>query len=151
MIDYLQLLTSNSQKARDNRQVEVAEISRGIKGLALELKIPIIVMAQINRKAEEGNGEPQLHHLRESGSIEQDADVVILLSREFKGGGGVEKATANVAKQRNGPTDKVHLGFDKDITKFKDWAYNPGRDAPEPKQAAKTKHTRSQGGNRNYE
>ncbi|NJK91034.1 MAG: replicative DNA helicase [Blastochloris sp.] len=86
IIDYLQLLTSSSEKAKDNRQVEVAEISRGIKGLAKELGVPIIVLAQLNRKPEEGNAEPALHHLRESGSIEQDADTVMLLSRAFEKG-----------------------------------------------------------------
>ncbi|MEM6822519.1 MAG: replicative DNA helicase [Verrucomicrobiota bacterium] len=135
IIDYLQLLTSSSEKARDNRQVEVAEISRGIKALALELKIPIIVLAQLNRKPEEGNGEPALHHLRESGSIEQDADVVMLLSRAFSKDGEAEsiqnqhgrafKAAVNIAKQRNGPTDKVDLLFQADYTRFDSWPRQP--------------------------
>ncbi|MEM6883687.1 MAG: replicative DNA helicase [Verrucomicrobiota bacterium] len=131
IIDYLQLLTSNSEKAKNNRQVEVAEISRGIKALALELKIPIIVLAQLNRKPEEGNQEPALHHLRESGSIEQDADVVMMLSRSFTKDGEAEaidnqhgralKASVNVVKQRNGPTDKVDLLFQADYTRFDSW------------------------------
>lgn len=127
IIDYLQLLTSSSEKAKDNRQVEVAEISRGIKALSLELKIPIIVLAQLNRKPEEGNGEPALHHLRESGSIEQDADIVMLLSRvaaEEAGegapdpSGGAIRARLNIAKQRNGPTDKIDLLFKSAYTRF---------------------------------
>ncbi len=128
IIDYLQLLTSSSEKARDNRQVEVAEISRGIKTLAKELGIPIIVLAQLNRKPEEGNSEPALHHLRESGSIEQDADVVMLLSRVETKEGELEtvthgnaraiKARLNIAKQRNGPTDRIELLFIGDYTRF---------------------------------
>ena len=124
IIDYLQLLTSSSEKARDNRQVEVAEISRGIKALAKELKIPIIVLAQLNRKPEEGNQDPALHHLRESGSIEQDADVVMLLSRSFEkdsedASRGI-RATLNIAKQRNGPTDKLYLRFMGEYTSYVD-------------------------------
>jgi replicative DNA helicase len=135
IIDYLQLLTSTSEKAKNNRQVEVAEISRGIKALALELKIPIIVLAQLNRKSEEGNQEPALHHLRESGSIEQDADVVMMLSRSFSKDGEAEsienqhgrafKASVNVVKQRNGPTDKVDLLFQADYTRFDSWPRSP--------------------------
>jgi replicative DNA helicase len=122
IIDYLQLLISTSEKAKDNRQVEVAEISRGIKALSLELKIPIIVLAQLNRKPEEGNHEPALHHLRESGSIEQDADVVMMLSRvageENQAPGGALRARLNIAKQRNGPTDKIDLFFLSEFTRF---------------------------------
>lgn len=125
VIDYLQLLTSSSAKARDNRQVEVAEISRGIKALALELNIPIIVLAQLNRKPDESSsGEPALHHLRESGSIEQDADAVLLLSRSMKenpeepDNSGIIAAKLNIAKQRNGPTDSVNLIFKKFYAKF---------------------------------
>jgi replicative DNA helicase len=125
IIDYLQLLTSSSEKAKDNRQVEVAEISRGIKGLAKELNIPIIVLAQLNRKPEEGNQDPALHHLRESGSIEQDADTVMLLSRAFEKEGDEDtshglKATLNVAKQRSGPVDKIQLRFRGEYTVFED-------------------------------
>lgn len=120
IIDYLQLLSSTSEKARDNRQVEVAEISRGIKGLARELNIPIIVLAQLNRKPEEGNQEPALHHLRESGSIEQDADIVMLLSRKFEKEEGETsfKAQLHIAKQRNGPTGKIELIFHGSTTRY---------------------------------
>ncbi|MEM9445672.1 MAG: replicative DNA helicase [Verrucomicrobiota bacterium] len=126
IIDYLQLLTSSSAKARDNRQVEVAEISRGLKALALELNIPIIVLAQLNRKPDESkDGEPALHHLRESGSIEQDADIVMLLSRNMKGsddGDGAPidfiPAKLNIAKQRNGPVDSVNFIFKGRYAKF---------------------------------
>jgi replicative DNA helicase len=81
-IDYLQLCRSTSKRAADNRQQEIAEISSGIKALAKELNIPVIVLAQLNRGPEtRGSGKPKLSDLRESGSIEQDADVVGLLYR----------------------------------------------------------------------
>ncbi len=128
VVDYLQLLTSSSRKAQDNRQVEVAEISRGIKALAMELNIPIIVLAQLNRKPEEGNQDPALHHLRESGSIEQDADIVMMLSRKFEKDGQEETtetrhgpaftAKLNIAKQRNGPTGSIELVFNARSTRF---------------------------------
>jgi DnaB-like helicase C terminal domain len=77
VIDYLQLLKGSSRRSQDNRQLEISEISAGIKALAKELNIPIIVIAQLNRQPElRGNGKPRLSDLRESGSIEQDADVV---------------------------------------------------------------------------
>ena len=86
MIDYLQLLRSTSRRGQENRQIEIAEISTGIKALAKELNIPIIVAAQLNRNPEnrtgDSKGRPRLSDLRESGSIEQDADVVGLLVRE---------------------------------------------------------------------
>lgn len=127
VVDYLQLLTSTSEKARDNRQVEVSEISRGIKALSKELGIPVVVLSQLNRRLEEGNSDPALHHLRESGSIEQDADVVMLLSRVERAGeaetvpherGYATKFLLNIAKQRNGPTDKIFLRFQPFITLF---------------------------------
>jgi len=137
-IDYLQLLTSSSRRAKDNRQIEIAEISAGIKGIAKELNIPIIVLAQLNRAVESRKGQrPMLSDLRESGSIEQDADMVGLLTRtDYAGskqadddddekGKGKGRAAAKdegedkpkgdalliVAKNRNGPTDDVHLTF----------------------------------------
>ncbi len=130
IVDYLQLLRSESEQARDNRQNEVAEISRGIKALAKELEIPIIVLAQLNRRSEEGKTEPALHNLRESGAIEQDADVVLLLHRPESGSDedGGERPTGafsvpyslNIAKQRNGPTDKLDLLFHPYYTRFDD-------------------------------
>ena len=137
IIDYLQLLTSGTSRAKDNRQVEVSEISRGLKALAMELNIPVIVLAQLNRKPEESNAEPALHHLRESGSIEQDADVVMLLSRESAADesennppseDGEPRPVAanvrgipcklNIAKQRNGPCDRIRLLFQPRFTRF---------------------------------
>jgi replicative DNA helicase len=132
VIDYLQLLRSESAQAKDNRQNEVAEISRGIKALAKELEIPIIILAQLNRRSEEagkGRNEPALHNLRESGAIEQDADVVLLLHRQEaeKDEDGNERQVGPVipynliiAKQRNGPTDKLDILFHAPYTRFDD-------------------------------
>jgi len=129
VIDYLQLLRSESEQAKDNRQNEVAEISRGIKALAKELSIPIIILAQLNRKSEEGKQEPALHNLRESGAIEQDADVVLLLHRQEaekdadgneRQAGPVIPYSLNIAKQRNGPTDKIDILFHAPYTRFDD-------------------------------
>lgn len=130
VIDYLQLLNSTSRKA-DNRQQEIADISSGIKALAKELDVPIIVLAQLNRDLEKrGPGErPRMSDLRESGSIEQDADLVALLFKESKGGGGDDDGKTDfdqeavpvklfIAKQRNGPTGDVDLTFLKSITRF---------------------------------
>ena len=124
MIDYLQLVTSGSRRAKDNRQIEIAEISAGIKGLAKELNVPIIVLAQLNRAVESRKGQrPVLSDLRESGSIEQDADMVGLLTRSDYAGAKMEvedeeaeekkkgEAMLILAKNRNGPTDDVLLRF----------------------------------------
>jgi replicative DNA helicase len=133
VIDYLQLLRSNSKRGQDNRQIEIQEISYGIKALAKELKIPVIVLAQLNRNPEqrtgEGKGRPRLSDLRESGTIEQDADVVGLLVREKyyaedddskKEAAG--KATLIIAKQRNGPTGDINLTFLEEFTRFEERA-----------------------------
>jgi replicative DNA helicase len=130
VIDYLQLLRSESQQAKDSRQNEVAEISRGIKALAKELGIPIIILAQLNRKSEEARQEPALHNLRESGAIEQDADVVLLLHRpeaekedgenEPRPVGPIIPYKLIIAKQRNGPTDKIDIQFNSPYTRFDD-------------------------------
>lgn len=127
VIDYLQLLHSTSRRA-ENRQQEIADISSGIKSLAKELDVPIIVLSQLNRELERDKSrKPRLSDLRESGSIEQDADVVGLLYRpvaedEDSAGGGAQDETLSVnlliAKQRNGPTGDVHLTFLKPFTRF---------------------------------
>src|SRR5436189_2362697 len=129
IVDYLQLLRSTSRRAHDNRQLEISEISAGLKGLAKELKIPIIVVAQLNRNPEirtgSGKGVPRLADLRESGSIEQDADLVGLLVREEYYADSDEertelegKAELIIAKQRNGPIGQVKLTFLKEFTRF---------------------------------
>jgi replicative DNA helicase len=128
VVDYLQLLRSMSRRAQDNRQLEISEISAGIKALAKELELPIIVIAQLNRqpdiRTKEG-GRPRLSDLRESGSIEQDADLVGLLVRpeyyETDDEAKQERAGEAeliIAKQRNGPTGDVPLTFLKQFTRF---------------------------------
>jgi replicative DNA helicase len=142
VVDYLQLLRSTSRRAQDNRQLEISEISAGLKGLAKELKIPIVVVAQLNRNPEirtgSGKGVPRLADLRESGSIEQDADLVGLLVREEYYADSDEertemegKAELIIAKQRNGPIGQVKLTFLKEFTRFEDRA----EDAAEPEEA----------------
>jgi replicative DNA helicase len=132
VVDYLQLLRSTTRRAQDNRQLEISEISAGIKGLAKELKVPIIVLAQLNRQPEaRTGGKPRLSDLRESGSIEQDADLVGLLVRpeiyEDDEEARAEKegeAELIVAKQRNGPVGEIKLTFLKEFTRFEDRARN---------------------------
>ncbi len=133
VIDYLQLLRSTSRRGQENRQIEISEISAGIKGLAKELNIPILVAAQLNRNPEnrtgDSKGRPRLSDLRESGSIEQDADIVGLLVRQEYYADTEEekdetegKAELIIAKQRNGPTGDVPLTFIKEFTRFEDRA-----------------------------
>jgi replicative DNA helicase len=132
VIDYLQLLRSTSRRAQDNRQLEISEISAGLKSLAKELKIPVIVVAQLNRQPEaRTGGKPRLSDLRESGSIEQDADLVGLLVRpeiyEEDEEARAEKsgeAELIIAKQRNGPVGEIPLTFLKEFTRFEDRARN---------------------------
>jgi len=133
VIDYLQLLRSTSRRGQENRQIEISEISSGIKNLAKELNIPIIVVAQLNRNPEnrtgDSKGRPRLSDLRESGTIEQDADVVALLVREEYYADTEEerestegKADLIIAKQRNGPVGDIKLTFLKQFTRFEDAA-----------------------------
>ncbi|MBL9031693.1 MAG: replicative DNA helicase [Phycisphaerae bacterium] len=129
-IDYLQLLSAPGS-ARESRQVEVSAISRGIKALARELSVPVVCLSQLNRASEQREGNrPRMSDLRESGSIEQDADVVVLLHREDYYHQGNDEWAANnpdkigvaeliVAKQRNGPTGTVRLTWDNRTTRFK--------------------------------
>src|ERR1700716_2978907 len=132
VVDYLQLLRSTTRRAQDNRQLEISEISAGLKGIAKELKIPVIVLAQLNRQPEaRTGGKPRLSDLRESGSIEQDADLVGLLVRpelyEEDEEARAEKAgeaVVIVAKQRNGPVGEIPLTFLKEFTRFEDRARN---------------------------
>jgi len=132
VVDYLQLLRSTTRRAQDNRQLEISEISAGLKGLAKELKIPVIVVAQLNRQPEQrSGGKPRLSDLRESGSIEQDADLVGLLVRpeiyEEDEEARAEKAGEAefiIAKQRNGPVGEISLTFLKEFTRFETRARN---------------------------
>ncbi len=134
MIDYLQLMTA-PQAGRDGRQNEVSAISRSVKALARELSIPIICLAQLNRSTEQREGhKPRMADLRESGSIEQDADVIALLHREeyYHTQNMEEWQAANpekvglaeliIAKQRNGPTDTVKLAWEGATMRFRNHA-----------------------------
>ena len=141
VIDYLQLLHSTSRRAMDNRQQEVAEISSGIKALAKELKLPVIVVCQLNREIERDNKhrKPRLSDLRESGSIEKDADLVGLLYQprakddEDEGEASAQEgAPVNLflAKQRNGPVGEVPLIFIKNYTRFESASRVEPEDVP---------------------
>jgi replicative DNA helicase len=142
VIDYLQLLHSTARRA-ENRQQEIADISSGVKSLAKELNVPVIVLSQLNRELEKDKDrKPRMSDLRESGSIEQDADVVGLLYKprageEDDGGGGApveeEAVPVNllIAKQRNGPTGDVNLTFLKSYTRFESAAKVSDEDVPQ--------------------
>ncbi|MBV1769400.1 MAG: replicative DNA helicase [Candidatus Desulforudis sp.] len=120
IIDYIQLMQSGTRV--ENRQQEIAQISRTLKGLAKELNVPVVALSQLSRAVESRpNKRPQMSDLRESGSLEQDADVVVFIYREeYYNQETEEKGIAElvVAKQRNGPTGTVKLAFLKEFTRF---------------------------------
>jgi replicative DNA helicase len=121
VIDYIQMMRGSGRS--ESRQQEMSEISRSLKGLARDLKIPVIALSQLSRKTEEKGRErkPQLSDLRESGALEQDADVVAFIYRDEYYNPTEEnknKATIILAKQRNGPTGEVELNFFRDFTRF---------------------------------
>jgi len=127
IIDYLQLIEPDNP--RDPRQEQVAKIARRLKGLARDLKVPVLCLAQLNRQAEgSSDHRPKLSHLRESGAIEQDADVVMFIHREeyYRRGEDAEQfagmAEIIIAKQRNGPVGEVEVLWQKDFTRFVDKA-----------------------------
>jgi replicative DNA helicase len=127
VIDYLQLIEPDN--SRDQRQEQVARIARRLKGLARELQVPVLCLAQLNRQAEDSRDhKPRLSHLRESGAIEQDADVVMFVHREEYYRTGEEReqfagqAEIIIAKQRNGPVGEVELLWQKEFTRFVDKA-----------------------------
>lgn len=136
VVDYLQLMTGSSNNRDQNRQQEVAEISRGLKGLAKELNIPVLALSQLSRGIEQRSGkdksaEPQLSDLRESGSIEQDADVVMFVHRERQETARDEDGKLPdrsmpiptqiiVGKNRNGPIGRAEMLFIPDYTRFSD-------------------------------
>ena len=140
VIDYLQLLNSTARRAQDNRQQEIADISSGIKALAKELNVPIIVLAQLNREIEKDKSrKPRMSDLRESGSIEQDADLVGLLYKpnasDDEDGAAAEDSDGLpvnlvIAKQRNGPTGDVNLTFMKPYTRFESASRVSDEDVP---------------------
>jgi replicative DNA helicase len=144
IVDYLQLMQGPGDS--ENRQQEISYISRSLKALAKELDVPVVAISQLSRAPEQRGGEhrrPQLSDLRESGAIEQDADVVCFIYRqEFYDGPVDQKTNENiegiaeviVGKQRNGPTGTVKLHFKKEYTRFDNYT---SRDAPPPHEAAR--------------
>jgi replicative DNA helicase len=138
IVDYLQLMQPTSKRS-ENRQVEIAEISRGLKILAKELNIPVVALSQLSRAVEQRQDKrPMLSDLRESGAIEQDADVVMFIHRDTykrEGGDDDERGKGHVppkgiaeiivAKHRNGPTDTVQLVYHETCMRF----VNPPRAA----------------------
>ena len=123
IVDYLQIMGSSSRRP-ENRAVEIGEMSKGLKEMAKELRVPVLTLAQLNRAPEKRgpNEPPQLSDLRESGSIEQDADLVAFLQRNFQADTPEERneTTVYIAKQRNGPVDKIKLAFLANMTMFAD-------------------------------
>ena len=128
IVDYLQLMQSTIQSRDANRVQEVSEISRGLKALARELDVPVVALSQLSRQAEmRENREPRLSDLRESGSLEQDSDLVMFLWREKERGGEDEDPEGEIinlrlAKHRNGPTGETKLYFRKKQTRFVSYA-----------------------------
>lgn len=142
VVDYMQLMSASSTARSDGRVQEISEISRGLKGLAREIEVPVVALSQLSRAPEQRtNRRPQLSDLRDSGSIEQDADLVLFLYRpeyyegpEDKDGNSLEgKAELIVSKQRNGPTGTIDLFFHKEYTRFDSIAREPhGEGEPVP-------------------
>ncbi|SMC91984.1 replicative DNA helicase [Sporomusa malonica] len=131
IIDYLQLMQGSAGSSRsENRQQEISEISRSLKALARELKVPVIALSQLSRGVESRQvKKPMLSDLRESGSLEQDADIVAFIYREDYYEPETERKNITdiiVAKHRNGPVDSVQLFFHKQFTKFSDLSKMPG-------------------------
>jgi len=127
VIDYLQLI--DPENRRDPRQEQVAQISRRLKFLARELEIPVIALAQVNRASEDRQDHtPRLSDLRESGSLEQDADTVMILHRPGRFGGDEEDKVleVHVAKQRNGPTGEISLTWLKHFNRYENYIADVG-------------------------
>jgi replicative DNA helicase len=120
VVDYLQLMLPTNTKNNDNMVMQVTEISRSLKNLARELDVPVLALSQLSRAVEQRGGKPRLSDLRDSGSIEQDADVVMFIHRESDQdqGGRKEEAEILIEKHRNGPTGIAKLYFDSKKTTF---------------------------------
>jgi replicative DNA helicase len=145
VIDYIQLLSGSSKRAGENRVQEITEITTSLKALAKELNVPVIALSQLSRQVESRDDKrPQLSDLRESGSIEQDADVVLFVFREeyylamkeprpgteehAKWQADMERTVGRaeviIGKQRHGPTGTVELQFDSSVTRFGDLSHD---------------------------
>jgi replicative DNA helicase len=122
IIDYLQLM--RGRVATESRQQEISEISRSLKALAKELNVPVVALSQLSRAIEtRGDNTPRLSDLRESGALEQDADVILFLHRPNREGDDLRKtAEVHIGKQRNGPTGKVEVAFLSDYARFENLA-----------------------------
>lgn len=124
VVDYLQLISGIDPRMQ--REQQIAEISRGLKAMAKEIRVPVIVLSQLNRESEKERRQPRLSDLRESGAIEQDADLVMLLARPKDAKDDFSVATDSadliIAKQRNGPVGEVRLTFLREITRFENYA-----------------------------
>ena len=136
IVDYLQLVTPTGSRRSSNRQEEVSGISRALKGLAKELKIPVVVLSQLTRAPEREERKPQLADLRESGAIEQDADVVLFINRPNFYKTDIpdeERAQAEliIAKQRNGPTGSLNFVFLSRHTRFEEAAPDAWNSGPD--------------------
>jgi len=120
VIDYLQLMTPTHTKGADNMVQQITEISHSLKQLAKEFDIPVLALSQLSRAVEQRGGKPRLSDLRDSGSIEQDADVVMFIHRDQndEGGGKKQEAEILIEKHRNGPTGSIKLFFDGDKSSF---------------------------------
>jgi replicative DNA helicase len=122
IIDYLQLMRGRGRAAQESREREISDISRSLKALAKELKVPVVALSQLNRELEKRqNKRPMLSDLRESGAIEQDADLILFVYREEHYDPDTDKvgvAEVIVGKQRNGPTGTVELRFTSEYTRF---------------------------------
>ncbi|MBU6231111.1 replicative DNA helicase [Patescibacteria group bacterium] len=120
IVDYLQLMIPTQTRGNDNLVQQVTEISRSLKTLARELEVPVLALSQLSRAVEQRGGKPRLSDLRDSGSIEQDADVVMFIHREADqdNGGRKEEAEIMIEKHRNGPTGVAKLFFDSKKTTF---------------------------------
>ena len=123
VVDYLQLISGDAKAM--SRENQISDISRGLKAMAKELDVPVIVLSQLNRDSEKERRDPRLSDLRESGAIEQDADIVMMLYRDDYYNPGTDVpgvAEVNIVKNRSGMTGKVELFFSKEFTQFSNYS-----------------------------